>query len=44
MMSNLFRQRYRDAIMGDEWIREDMPLPYYEGVAKAKREQAFWED
>ena len=37
MMSNLFRQGYRDALMGDEWIRENMPSPYYDGVAKAKR-------
>lgn len=44
MMNDLFRQGYRDALMGEDWIREDMPSPYYDGVAKAKREQAFWED
>ena len=43
-MNDLFRQGYRDALMGEDWIREDMPLPYYEGVAKAMRELAFWEN
>ena len=44
MMNDLFRQGYRDALMGEDWIREDMPSPYYDGVAKAKREQAFWDE
>jgi hypothetical protein len=43
-MNELFRQGYRDALLGDEWIREDMPSQYYDGVAKAKRELEFWED
>lgn len=37
-MLTLFQQGYRDTLMGEDWIREDMPSSYYDGVAKAKRE------
>lgn len=35
---SLFNQGYYDAKRGDEWIKEDMPLSYYEGVRKFKIE------
>ena len=42
-MNELFRRGYRDALLGSDWILEDMPAPYYDGVAKAMRELSFWE-
>lgn len=35
---SLFNQGYYDAKQGDEFIKEDMPLAYYEGVRKFKIE------
>ena len=43
-MTELFRRGYRDALLGEDWILEDMPPTYYDGVRKAKIQQAFWED
>jgi hypothetical protein len=39
MKNDNFRCGYRDALLGDEFILEDMPTSYYDGVAKAKREK-----
>lgn len=41
VMTELFRQGYRDARMGEDFIREDMPLAYYEGVRKAMIEKEW---
>lgn len=39
MKNDNFRRGYRDALLGDEFILEDMPNRYYEGVSKAMREK-----
>lgn len=36
---NLFQQGYNDAKKGEDFIKEDMPLSYYEGVKKFKIEE-----
>ena len=38
MKNDNFRRGYRDALMGDDWILDDMPPAYYDGVAKAMME------
>ena len=43
MKNDNFRCGYRDALLGDEFILEDMPTIYYDGVAKAMRELEFFE-
>ena len=39
MKNDNFRRGYRDALMGLDFILEDMPTSYYDGVAKAVREK-----
>jgi len=39
MKNDNFRCGYRDALLGDEFILEDMPTSYYDGVSKAMREK-----
>lgn len=44
MKNDNFRCGYRDALLGDDFILEDMPTRYYEGVAKAMREKEALND
>ena len=40
MKNDNFRCGYRDALMGLDFILEDMPTRYYDGVTEAMREKS----
>ena len=44
MKNDNFRCGYRDALMGFDFIRDDMSMSYYEGVEKAMREKEVSDD
>ena len=44
MKNDNFRRGYRDALMGFDFILDDMPIAYFEGVAKAMREKEQADD
>ena len=39
-----FWNGYRDALLGEDFIKEDQSMSYYQGVREVKLEQLFWED